>query len=520
MKKRFILGTLAMGMLLGACGQNGTETVVEESVRSHIKRVPVLGTDSADAIPGQYIVTLHDHVRTGGMTAKGVNGLVSSFGLDPKGVTIKQVYGNTVQGFAAKLSAQNLKKLSSDARVQFIEADSVVKLFVTQESATWGIDRVDQRDLPLNKKYTYGSKAENVTVYDIDTGVEIGHSEFEGRARWGLNASGDGKDKDCNGHGTHVGGTIAGKTYGLAKGAKLVAVKVLDCNGRGTNSGVIKGVDWSAGDRKGPAVANMSLGGGASAALDKAVAKAVKSGMVFVVASGNSNKDACTTSPARTPEAITVNSSDRYDRRSSFSNYGKCTNIFAPGSSITSAWIGGTTRSISGTSMASPHGAGGAALILAKNPNFTPEQVAQKMYADASKDKIKNAGAGSPNRLLYIDPKGGTAPDPDPKPNPTPENPVYKGKVGERSSSFQPSKTGFEWKGGEIKGELNSRAADLDLYLQKKVQGSWVDVAASVDFKSNESISYNAAAGTYRWDVYAYDGSGKYTLKVSKKKAN
>lgn len=522
MKKRFIiLSSLTMGMFLGACHQENTDTISEQ-VRPHTKRVPILGMNNQQAIAGQYIVALHDNIKTKALSAKGVGGLVASFGLDPKGVTIQQVYGNTIQGFAAKLSPQNLKKLSSDARVQFIEADAVVKLTATQSKASWGLDRIDQRNLPLNQKYSYGPRAENVTVYDIDTGIEIGHSEFEGRARWGINTTKDGINRDCHGHGTHVGGTIAGKNYGVAKGAKLVAVKVMDCDGKGSTSGIAKGLDWAAGDRKGPAVANMSLGGGPSPSLDRVVAKAVKSGLVVVVASGNENQGACDKSPARAPEAITVNSIGRNDKRSSFSNYGKCTDIFAPGSNIKSAGLRNRTSTMSGTSMATPHVAGGVAVILAKNPQWTPEQVAQKLYADSTKNKVKDSRSGNKNRLLYIDPNDKSA-APPPKqpdqPDPKPENPVYKGKISERSSNFQPSKTGFEWKGGSIKAELSGSAADLDLYLQKRVQGYWEDVAASIGFDSKESINYNAAAGTYRWDIYAYDGSGDYTLKQMNKAA-
>lgn len=515
MKNRLVLGSLALGLLLGACGQETTQNVEKESVRAHEKRVPLLGTESAQAIPGEYIVRLHDHVDTGALSAQGVNGLVSSFGLDPQGVTVKQVYGTLVQGFAAQLSSQNLKKLRLDSRVQYIEQDQEVYSTGSQNNATWGIDRSDQRSLPLDRTYKYSTTASGVTAFIIDTGINTKHEDFGGRAVWGTNTV-DRQNEDCNGHGSHVAGTVGGTKYGIAKGVKLIGVKVLNCEGKGRNSGVIKGIEWAAAQKRGPAVANMSLGSPASQTSDDAVRAAIRKGLVMAVASGNTNEDACNFSPARTPEAITVNSSDKNDRRSSFSNYGKCTDIFAPGSSVTSAWMGrkNATKTISGTSMATPHVAGGIALMLAKNPDLTPAQVAQKLYANSTKNKVKNIGTGSPNRLFFTNPDGGGDTPTDPKP--TPENKVYKGRVSRGSSSYQPGRSGFEWKGGKIQGVLSSSVSDLDLYLQKKRGSSWVDVAASVGGNSSETIKFNASAGTYRWDVYAYRGSGSYTLKQTK----
>lgn len=515
MKNRLVVGSLALGLLLGACGQETAQNVEQENVRSHVKNAPLLGTESAHAVPGQFIVRLHDDVDTGALSAKGVSGLVSSFGLDPQGVTVKQVYGTLVQGFAAQLSSQNVKKLRSDSRVQYIEQDQEVYSTGSQNNATWGIDRSDQRSLPLNSTYKYSTEASNVTAFIIDTGINTGHEDFGGRAKWGINTA-DRKDEDCNGHGSHVAGTVGGAKYGIAKGVKLIGVKVLRCDGKGHSSGVIKGIEWAASQKRGPAVANMSLGSPASQTTDDAVRAAVRKGLTMVVAAGNTNEDACNFSPARTSEAITVNSSDKNDRRSSFSNYGRCTDIFAPGSSITSAWMGrrNATKTISGTSMATPHVAGSVALMLAKNPDLTPAQVAQKLYANSTKNKIKDIGTGSPNRLLFTNPDGdGTTP---PNPNPTPENKVYEGRVSRGSSSYQPGRAGFKWNGGKIQGVLSSSAADLDLYLQKKKGSSWIDVAASLKGNSNETIKFNASAGTYRWDVYAYRGSGSYTLKQSK----
>jgi subtilisin family serine protease len=234
----------------------------------------------------------------------------------------------------------------------------------------------------------------------IDTGIMTSHSQFGGRAAVSYDAVG-GNGQDCNGHGTHVAGTIGGSTYGLAKGVKLRAVRVLDCNGSGSNSGVIAGVDWVRTHAVKPAVANMSLGGSASSALDSAVTNAITSGVTFALAAGNSNANACSSSPARVTAAITVGATTSGDARASYSNYGTCLDIFAPGSNITSAWTGGGTNTISGTSMASPHVAGAAALYLAGNPGASPAAVRDALVNRATTNVVGGAGSGSPNRLLY-----------------------------------------------------------------------------------------------------------------------
>ncbi|MCT4356178.1 S8 family peptidase [Streptomyces sp. Je 1-79] len=279
----------------------------------------------------------------------------------------------------------------------------------TQPGATWGLDRIDQRDLPLSTTYTYNRTASNVTAYIIDTGIRTSHSEFGGRATVGTDTVGGGQNgQDCQGHGTHVAGTVGGAKYGVAKGAKLVAVRVLDCNGSGTTAGVIAGVDWVTANAVKPAVANMSLGGGANTSLDDAVKRSIASGVTYAVAAGNGNflglpARACNYSPARVPEAITVGATDSADKRASFSNYGTCVDLFAPGVSITSAWKDGdtATNTISGTSMAAPHTAGVAALYLSANPTASPAQVSTALVNNATSGKVQNPLSGSPNRLLH-----------------------------------------------------------------------------------------------------------------------
>ena len=318
------------------------------------------------------------------------------------------VYSTVVQGFAARLTGEQLAALRADPRVDYVEADQPMFATTTQTGATWGLDRIDQRNLPLSTTYGYTADGTGVTAYVIDTGMRLSHSQFGGRAVSGFDAVDGGSADDCNGHGTHVAGTVGGSTYGVAKNVHLVAVRVLDCSGSGTTAGVIAGVDWVTANHVSPAVANMSLGGGASTTLDNAVANAIASGVTFAIASGNGNflgigVNACNVSPARVAAALTVGATDKTDKRASFSNYGTCLDLFAPGVSITSSWYSNdtATNTIGGTSMASPHVAGVAALYLQGNPSATPATVASALIANATTGKVTSPGTGSPNRLLF-----------------------------------------------------------------------------------------------------------------------
>jgi len=401
MNSRIALSALGLSLLLAACGQQAATTPPAPAQAS--QGAPVLGTSNPDAIPGQYIVVFKDGAVPTNLGAQDAGGMIRTLGLDPQGVTVQHLYSQTINGFAGKLSAQNLATLQADPRVDYIEQDGIMRMSATQSGATWGLDRIDQRDRPLNGTYTYGTTASNVKVYIIDTGISA-HNNFGGRAYWGTNTTGDGRNYDCQGHGTHVAGTVGSSTWGVAKGTRLIAVKVLGCDGSGTNSGVIAGVNWAVGNKgTGPAVANMSLGGGFSQAVNDAVNSAASKNLIMAVAAGNENQNACNVSPASAASAITVGSTTNTDARSSFSNYGSCVDIFAPGSNITSTWIGSTTatNTISGTSMASPHVAGAAALILAYSPSSTSSQVTSSMLNNATTGKVTSAGTGSPNRLLY-----------------------------------------------------------------------------------------------------------------------
>jgi subtilisin family serine protease len=351
----------------------------------------------SEKVPGAYIVTLRDDVED-------VDGVAKSLGLKANG-RLKHLYKSALKGFAIDdLSDEAVALLAADPRVTRVEADQVMTAIATQTGATWGLDRVDQRPLPLDGSYSYATDGTGVTVYIIDTGINFGHSDFGGRAVKGIDAvTSGGSAADCNGHGTHVSGTVGGTTYGLAKNVSLVAVRVLDCGGSGTVSGVVAGIDWVTANKALPAAANMSLGGGYSATLNDAVARSVAAGVTYAIAAGNSGANACNYSPASEPSAITVGATASNDAFASWSNRGSCVDVNAPGVGITSDWIGSTsaTNTISGTSMAAPHVAGAAALYLAANPGATPAQVTTAITSNATSGVILSLPSGTVNLLLY-----------------------------------------------------------------------------------------------------------------------
>jgi subtilisin family serine protease len=351
-------------------------------------------------IPGRYIVVFKDSVTNPASEAASV--------MQGRGGQVLHTYTRAIKGFAANLPDAALQAIRNNSNVSYIEQDQTVALnqVSPQNQATWGLDRIDQADLPLDTQYHFTRTGAGVNAFIIDTGIRTDHVEFTGRVLPGYNTVADANGtNDCNGHGTHVSGTVGGTTWGVAKGVSLIPVRVLDCTGSGSWSGVIAGIDWVANSPLRPAVANMSLGGGASSTVDAAVAGAVSKGVTMVVAAGNSNNDACLSSPAREPSAITVGATTSIDYRASYSNFGSCVDIFAPGTGITSAWNTSATATnlISGTSMASPHVAGVAALAVAANPTATPAAITSLLTSSATPNRVVAASlpVGTPNLLLY-----------------------------------------------------------------------------------------------------------------------
>ncbi|NGY58268.1 S8 family peptidase [Lentzea sp. NEAU-D13] len=354
----------------------------------------------AQAVEGSYIVVLKDGARTS------ASALASRY----QG-SVKHTYSTALRGFSVTgMSERQARRLAADADVDFVERNTFATIQETQSNPAWHLDRIDQADLPLDQKFTYPNTASNVTAYVFDTGIRKTHTEFENRAVDGYDfIDNDPVAEDCEGHGTHVAGTVAGKTYGVAKKAQVVGVRVLDCFGSGPWDGIIRAIDWVTQNGKKPAVVNMSLGGtGTNAALENAVRRSINAGFTYVLSGGNSGVDACGETPGRTPEAITVGASDQTDTRSVWiggtSNFGPCLDIWAPGSDIVSASYRSDmgTRSTGGTSMAAPHVAGAAALYLSANPDATPAQVREALVGAATPNKLSDIKAGSPNLLLKV----------------------------------------------------------------------------------------------------------------------
>ncbi|MBB3090245.1 S8 family peptidase [Nocardioides albus] len=377
---------------------------------------PLIGAEKSTVIDNSYIVVMKGKGADAKANAADARALAKK-----KGGSVKYAYDKAITGFSATLDADALDALRNDPDVDYVEANQVVKTSGDQANPTWGLNRIDQRNLPLNSNYHYDYTGSGVKAYILDTGIRSGHADFGGRVTSGYTAIGS-STEDENGHGTHVAGTVGGSTYGVAKGVTLVPVRVLDAAGSGTTAGVIAGVNWvTSNHTSGPAVANMSLGGGVSTTLDSAVSSSIADGVTYAVAAGNdSGANACNGSPSRVAAALTVGSTTNSDARSSFSNIGSCLDLFAPGSSITSAWhtSNTATNTISGTSMATPHVAGVAALYLQANPSASASSVASAIVSNATTGVVTSPGTGSPNRLLYSLWSGGTDPtDPPPTGN-------------------------------------------------------------------------------------------------------
>lgn len=386
---RNVVAVAILALALAACSDSPTAVNPETEPN-------LAAASSSPTVAGRFIVTLRERTDPGAVARE-------------HGVRPDYVYTHALNGFAGAVSDAAREGLLRDSRVVRVEPDGIATIVTTQSGATWGIDRVDQRALPLSGTYSYTSTGSGVTAYILDTGILFGHTEFGGRATSGFDAVDGGTADDCNGHGTHVSGTVGGATYGIAKAVALVGVRVLNCSGSGTLSGVIAGVDWVAGDHAAgsPAVANMSLGGGSNSSLDDAVKGMIADGVATAVAAGNGNsagrgQNACRYSPAGVAEAMTIGATDQTDSKTVWSNYGSCVDWFAPGLNITSAWNTDptATKTISGTSMATPHTAGVAALYLQTNSRATPAQVRTALYDNTTQGIVRNSKTAN-NHLLF-----------------------------------------------------------------------------------------------------------------------
>ena len=446
--------------------------------------------------------------------------LKSANDIDGKEKQIAQMGGRTekrfthaINGLSVKIKNKDADQLRTEPNVLSVELDQPMFALDTQTpTPSWGLDRTDQRALPLSNSFTASAYGAGVDVYVVDTGVSTTHTDFSGRLRSGFSAINDGRgSNDCNGHGTHVAGTAAGTTYGVAKAASIIPVRVLDCAGSGSNTGVIAGLDWIIANHSAgvAAVANMSLGGGASLALDTAVQNAINDGVVMAVAAGNSNANACNYSPARAANAITVGATDRTDVRASYSNFGSCLDIFAPGTSITSAWINSSTaiNTISGTSMASPHVAGVAAALLSANPTLSPADISSMLRSSATPNVVSTAGTGSPNYLLYLDPAGGVIVTPPPVVVTAPATPVIGTAVALARKSASVSWTAPNNGGSAI--------TSYSVYAYRS-GGSTASLAQTVSGNSTSATFSGLVIGsTYVFRVLATNSAGSSSLSAA-----
>lgn len=489
---------LPLALLLASCGEHSRDPLGPE-VRGPSQELgpnqepsssEEIGASSPEVqtIPGDWIVVFRPGVPDPPGLARRL--------VDAAGGRLRFTYEHTIQGFAATLPTQALSGIRNNPNVARIEPDAVVTAVDVVPAASWGLDRIDQRDLPLSGTYEYDSQGAGVDAYIIDTGIRVTHTEFGGRASRSAEADFlGGEGDDCHGHGTHVAGIVGGAHYGVASAVNLYAVRVLDCDGSGAISGVIAGVDWVTARRQGqenprPAVANMSLAAwdpfGVMHALNDAVAASVDAGVVYAVAAANDNRDACQYTPASEPQALTVGATGSTDQRASFSNYGYCLDLFAPGVAITSAFNTGddALQTWSGTSMASPHVAGVAALYLGENPDANPTTVKFHIQTKATEGVVSDPGIGSPNKLLYS-----LITRDEPQPPPPAEPPPAPSDLTAVTAST--SRIDLSW---------TDNATDEDAFeVERSPDGSSFDLVATLGPDAQGFSDTGLTAGTPYW---------------------